>query len=139
MTKQTKVKKNPKDYEFKEGNQLATRSRGRVRKGTSKIRQTLNRFKDMEDDAIDLINRSLLNEGVNSESLSTAKWVITTMVSLNRAAIADEQLSFNTKVESRRLYREENNLNQKATGTNDATPNNVLRFSTKMQDVDDED
>lgn len=140
-----KRKPTPQELEtrFQEGNQLATVNRGRIRKGTSKIRQTLNRIQEMEDYAIDIIQTSLQQQDVENKSLETAKWLITTMVSLNRAAIADEQLSFNSRMQSRELQAREQEAELQRQMMEQGLQNggNVIRFSTKMlpQEVDNDE
>lgn len=125
--------------------------KGVVRKGTpnpngapagfrrtkSKIRKTLEQLQELEQEALKNIETSIKRKDIDKEALATAKWLITTMVTLNRAAIADEQFAFNQKV-----YREE--MQQRAEEKREGTTGNVIRFSTKMIDnfngpEDDED
>lgn len=97
----------------------------RLRRTKSKIRVTLEALQKLEPDALKNIETSIKRKDIDKEALATAKWLITTMVTLNRAAIADEQLSWNQKMffqeqQARELERRE------------GTTGNVIRFSTKM-------
>ena len=100
-------------------------------KGTGKpishLRRTLTKLRAMEEQALKNIEDSIKKKDIDKEALATSKWLITTMVTLNRAATADEQLTFNMRV-----YREEKE-ESKAEGTT----GNVVRFRTKM--VEDEE
>ena len=108
-----------------------------IRRTKSKIRKTLEALQELEQDALKNIETSIKRKDIDKEALATAKWLITTMVTLNRAAIADEQFAFNQKV-----YREE--MQQRVEEKREGTTGNVIRFSTKMIDnfndsEDDED
>lgn len=97
-------------------------------KGTSKpisaLRKTLTRLRAMEEKAMQNINDSINGKEVDKEALTNSRWLITTMVTVNRAATADEQLTFNVKT-----YNEE-----KEEAKKEGTTGNVVRFRTKMVD-----
>ena len=44
----------------------------------------------MNDSAVEVIQRSLDGEDIEPNKLATAKWVVTTSVTVSRAAIAEE-------------------------------------------------
>lgn len=64
---------------------------GSVGRRKSKLRETAKRLHEMNAEAIQIIQDSLDGKEVKDEVLSTAKWVITTTVQVNKAAVDDEK------------------------------------------------
>lgn len=100
----------------------------------SHLRRTLARLREMEKDALDNIQKSVKGEDVKTESLKTSQWVITNIMAVNRAAVAEEQHRWNVNVYHDE--KEERQAEQK-----EGTSGNVIkgRFSTKMVEADDSD
>lgn len=108
------------------------RPKGGINRPTSDMRKTLAALREMETKALKNIKDSLSGADLDKESLATAKWLITTIVTVNRAAIADEQFTYEVRRHRQEERRAEEEAN-KATGTENKTP----RFSLRM--VDDEE
>jgi|SRR5690625_3466016 len=124
---------------FKKGNK-ASRGRGAPaglpRRPRSQLRSTLRELQSNEEQALKVIKDSILGKEVDRESLNTSKWLITTIVTVNRAATADEQFSFNLRVHRDELRREEE---REAKEKKEGTTGNVIPFSTRMVEYEDED
>lgn len=78
---------------FQPGNQLGNRN-GRPTqpkgKPVSKLRSTLAKLRQLEPKALENIEKSVNGEEVDKASLDTSKWVISTSVSISKAATAEE-------------------------------------------------
>lgn len=97
------------------------RPKGRTSKPISRLRSTLNKLKQLEEDAIDVIEKSLMGEDdVDKPRVDTAKWIITSISSLTRTAIAEESYRTDLKMKDEEV---------KATGTSDSKP---VRFTTHI-------
>lgn len=99
-------------------------------KGTSRpisrLRSTLNKLKELEPDAVDIIARAIEGDGTLDKSqLDTAKWVIQNINTLTRGAIAEESYKLDVK------DRQEE---EKANGTTGVRPK--PRLSLKIIDED---
>lgn len=114
----------------------AGRPKGRA-KPRSKLRDTLRKLQEMEQGALDNIKDSIDKKDIDKETVATSKWLITTIVSVNRAASADEQVALTTRIHEDEKQFRERELQLKKEGTND----NVIpmRFSTKMLEDEDEE
>lgn len=96
--------------------------RSRTKEGS--IRKTLISLQEMESLAIENIRSSLQQEEIDKEVVQTSKWLLTTIVSMNRAAIAEDSLMF-----EERVYKNE----QKKENSN------IVRFSPKLIKYDTEE
>lgn len=74
----------------------------KVRIQKSKLRQLADKLREREDLALELIDKSLKNEQVNADSVASAKWVIQSLVSVEKAANADEISNFKARLEGKR-------------------------------------
>lgn len=78
---------------FQPGNQLGNRA-GRPTqpkgKPVSKLRSTLAKLRQLEPKALENIEKSVNGGEVDKASLDTSKWVISTSVSISKAATAEE-------------------------------------------------
>lgn len=59
-------------------------------KPVSKLRRTLNKLYALEDKSLENIQKSVEGQEVDKESLSTSRWVVNTIVNVNRAALSEE-------------------------------------------------
>lgn len=84
---------------------LKGNSKVRIKK--SKLRELADKLRTREDIALALIDKSLNNETVNSESVASAKWVINSIVSVEKAASSDEITNFKARAEGKRDSEEE--------------------------------
>lgn len=120
-----------KPTQFKKGEGSANphgRPKGRMSKPISRLRSTLNKLKQLEPDAVDVIEKSLLNDDdVQKPQVDTAKWIITSIASLTRTAIAEESYKVDLKTKEEEMM--------KSTGTNDSKP---IRFTTHIIAEDDD-
>lgn len=134
MTTKKKRAPNEGNPDWKKGGKSpnpAGRTPGRGRP-VSRLRTTLARLREMEDQALVNIKNSIDGTEVDSKSLDTSKWVISNIVTVNRAAVADEQLSFNIRAHNdEREEREQEKM--------EGTTGNVVRFSPRMIDDEDDD
>jgi hypothetical protein len=142
-----------KDTKFKQGasGNLNGRPKGKVAKPISRLRSTLNKLKQLEPDAIEVIEKSLLGkndaeakensetkedreiiEPVSKSQVDTAKWIITSIASLTRTAIAEE--TYRSDLQEKNSIPE----NEKATGTNDVAPRAPARFETRILDSEED-
>ena len=124
---ETMSSKKPKPKMWEKGGPSPS-PKGRPRgtgRSISRLRSTLNKLKGLEPKAIDVIESALHNDGdVESPQVNTAKWIITSISTLTRAAIAEE--SFREEVKDKQQESQE-----EATGTDNARP---LRFRTVMDE-----
>ena len=102
----------------------------------SKVRSTLNKLKQLEPDAISVIEKSLkgakgeeTEEMVSKSQVDTAKWIISSIGSLTRTALAEE--SYKSEIS-----KEAKESEGKATGTNDSSSKPV-RFTTHIIEDDE--
>ena len=79
----------------------------KVRIKKSKLRELADKLREREDIALELIDKSLKNETVNSESVASAKWIINSIVSVEKAASSDEITNFKARAEGKRDTEEE--------------------------------
>jgi len=94
---------------IKEGNTLGkdhnTQAKKRIRK--SKLRKTLEQLQSLEPQCLINIEKSVNEQEVDKEALSTSKWVINTIVTVTRAATAEESEITKLRWEGDRLGEEE--------------------------------
>lgn len=70
----------------------AGRPKGSTQKAkSSKLRKTLNKLRSIEDKALENIEKSVKGEVISSEVLATSKWVVTSIVTVQKACVAEEQ------------------------------------------------
>jgi hypothetical protein len=62
--------------------------RRRLRK--SQLRKTLAKLTELEPYSLELVEKSVKQQDVDKESLQTAKWVLNSLISFSKAAIAEE-------------------------------------------------
>lgn len=79
-----------------------TKGNSKVRIKQSKLRDLADKLRQREDIALELIDKSLKSETVNPESVASAKWVIQSLVSVEKAANADEISNFKARLEGKR-------------------------------------
>lgn len=84
-----------------------TKGNSKVRIKKSKLRELADKLRTREDIALALIDKSLSSQEVNSESVASAKWVINSIVSVEKAASSDEITNFKARAEGKRDSEEE--------------------------------
>ena len=106
----------------------AGRPKGSRGKPVSRLRATLTKLRELEKQALDNIAESVGKKNIDKEVIATSKWVITTIVAVNKAANAEETL-----VQSIREYNDmQENLEQEQELKREGSTNNVVRFTTKL-------
>ncbi len=80
------------------GNGLEKNPQNRNEKGIkgprgkrSELRKLLTKFRELEDDALAIIKKSIAGEDVPKEQVSSAKWLCERIVSTTTAAVGEEQ------------------------------------------------
>jgi formyltetrahydrofolate synthetase len=97
-------------------------------KPVSRLRSTLSKLRELEQQALDNIADSVGKKNIDKEVIATSKWVITTIVAVNKAANAEEAL-----LQSIREYNDmQENLEQEQELKREGSTNNVVRFTTKL-------
>lgn len=100
-------------------------------KPISRLRSTLNKLKELEPDAIDVIGLSVKGKEVDKERLSTSKWVISSISSLTRAALAEE--AYRMEATLVQEAKEKEAREEKKEGTNDSVVIDAAkRFSSRV-------
>jgi len=84
-----------------------TKGNSKVRIKKSQLRELADKLRTREDIALALIDKSLKNEEVNADSVASAKWVINSIVSVEKAANADEISNFKARMEGKREPEEQ--------------------------------
>lgn len=74
----------------------------KVRLNKSKLRKLAEKLQEREDIAIALVDRSLNEQEVNGESLSSAKWLLSAIVTMTRSASQDELGNFQARLKGKR-------------------------------------
>lgn len=102
----TKKKTNPNPspstrFGAERSNQNKT-GNSKVRLNKSKLRKLSEKLQEREDIAIALLDRSLAEQEVNNESLSSAKWLLSAIVTMTKAASQDELGSFTARLKGKR-------------------------------------
>lgn len=120
--------KNEHSWEAGSTGNPSGRPKGRRNKPISKLRTTLNKLRELEQQALDNIADSVGKKNIDKEVIATSKWVITTIVAVNKAANAEEAL-----LQSIREYNDmQENLEQEQELKREGSTNNVVRFTTKL-------
>lgn len=141
-------KNNP--HLWKEGSSGNPNGRPKAKgKPVSSLRKTISKLRELEEQALENIasvvkGTKVKVEGgeetvVDKSMLETSKWVISTLSSMSSAATKDEELRYTIRSRAEDKAEREQ---EKATGTNDASPkDNVIRnrFTTKLIKDDTED
>lgn len=91
-----------KDIGMKKGETRNTKGNSKVRVRKSKLRILAEKLQEREDIALAIIDRSLKEEKVDNEVVGSAKWVINSIVSVTKAASAEELGNFNSRLKGKR-------------------------------------
>lgn len=74
----------------------------KVRINKSKLRVLAEKLLERQDIALELVDKSLAGKETNPESTASAKWVLNSIVSVIKAASAEELGSFNARLKGKR-------------------------------------
>lgn len=94
--------KNP-SHKFPVGNDLGNKngSPARTRIAKSKLRKLADKLREREDLALQIVDRSLAEKEVSSDVVGTAKWVLNSIVTIEKAASSEEIANFNARMKGR--------------------------------------
>lgn len=84
-----------------------TRSNSKVRIQKSKLRDTASKLREIEPTALENIKNSVEGKDVEGKMLDTSKWVITSIIALDRAAAGEEASLTKIRMEGKRPEEEE--------------------------------
>lgn len=79
-----------------------TKGNSKVRINKSKLRVLAEKLLERQDIALELVDKSLAGKETNPESTASAKWVLNSIVSVIKAASAEELGSFNARLKGKR-------------------------------------
>lgn len=96
-------------HKFEQGNSVGNRagSPARTRINKSKLRKLADKLREREDIALDIIDRSLAEKEVGNEVVGTAKWILNSIVTIEKAASSEEIANFNARMKGRESDEEE--------------------------------
>lgn len=83
------------------------RGNSKVRIKKSKLRELAEKLREREDIALQLIDKSLNDKEVSETSVASAKWVIQSLLSVEKAANSEEISNFKARAEGKRDEEEQ--------------------------------
>lgn len=78
------------------------RGNSKIRIQKSKLRATAERLRELEDTALINIKNSVEGKEVDQKMLDTSKWIVTSIVSVDRAAASEEAQLTKIRLEGKR-------------------------------------
>jgi len=98
-----KQTKKQKETQFQgERSNRNTKSNSKVRIQKSKLRATAEKLREIESTALENIKNSVEGREVESKQLDSSKWVINSLISLDRAASQEEASLTKIRLEGKR-------------------------------------
>lgn len=79
-----------------------TKSNSKVRISKSKLRATAEKLREIEPTALENIKRSVEGEKVETQQLDSSKWVVSSIIALDRAAASEEASLTKIRLEGKR-------------------------------------
>lgn len=79
-----------------------TKSNSKIRIQKSKLRDTASKLREIEPTALENIKNSVEGKDVEGKMLDTSKWVITSIIALDRAAASEEASLTKIRMEGKR-------------------------------------
>lgn len=79
-----------------------TRSNSKVRIQKSKLRATAEKLREIEPKALENIKKSVEGEKVETQQLDSSKWVVSSIIALDRAAASEEASLTKIRMEGKR-------------------------------------
>lgn len=79
-----------------------TKNNSKVRIQKSKLRDTAAKLREIEPTALENIKNSVEGKEVEAKMLSSSQWVITSLISLDRAASQEETMLTKVRLEGKR-------------------------------------
>lgn len=84
-----------------------TKGNSKIRISKSKLRNTVEKLREMEETALSNIKDSVEGRDVEAKRLSTSQWVITSIATIERAAYTEEATLTKLRMEGKRDDEEE--------------------------------
>lgn len=91
-----------------------TKGNSKVRITKSKLRATAEKLREIEPKALENIKNSVEGVEVDAKQLSTSQWVITSIISLDRAASGEEAALTKIRLEGKRTDDDEDEQREAA-------------------------
>lgn len=79
-----------------------TKGNSKIRITKSKLRDTASKLRELEPTALENIKNSVEGKEVDQKMLDTSKWIITSIVSVDRAASSEEASLTKIRMEGKR-------------------------------------
>lgn len=79
-----------------------TKSNSKVRIQKSKLRATAEKLREIEPKALENIKKSVEGEKVETQQLDSSKWVVSSIIALDRAAASEEASLTKIRMEGKR-------------------------------------
>ena len=79
-----------------------TKSNSKVRIQKSKLRATAEKLREIEPTALENIKKSVEGEKVETQQLDSSKWVVSSIIALDRAAASEEASLTKIRMEGKR-------------------------------------
>lgn len=100
--------KNP-SHRFPKGNDVGNKngSPAKTRITKSKLRKLADKLREREDIALEIVDRSLKEQQVGGDTVNTAKWILNSIVTIEKAASSEEIANFNARMKGREPDEEE--------------------------------
>lgn len=113
-----------------------TKGNSKVRINKSKLRVLADKLLERQEIALELVDKSLAGKETNPESTASAKWVLNSIVSVIKAASAEELGSFNARLKGKREDEPEEQTPAQIAG--ELKPRLSLVYVDPSEDDDDE-
>ena len=84
-----------------------TKSNSKVRIQKSKLRETAEELRKIQPTALENIKKSVEGEKVETQQLDSSKWVVSSIIALDRAAASEEASLTKVRMEGKREPEEE--------------------------------
>lgn len=84
-----------------------TKSNSKVRIQKSKLRDTAEELRKIQPTALENIKKSVEGEKVETQQLDSSKWVVSSIIALDRAAASEEASLTKVRMEGKREPEEE--------------------------------
>jgi hypothetical protein len=111
-----------------------TKGNSKVRITKSKLRATAEKLREIEPKALENIKNSVEGIEVDAKQLSTSQWVITSIISLDRAASGEEAALTKIRLEGKRTDDDDEDEQREAAEIVKLVPRLKLTFDEPSKD-----
>lgn len=91
-----------------------TRSNSKVRIQKSKLRETAEELRKIQPTALENIKKSVEGEKVETQQLDSSKWIVSSIIALDRAAASEEAALTKIRMEGKRSDDDEDEQQEAA-------------------------